>query len=165
MIWRLPFLLVVATMLLGACAGGPLATTPPGNVPPAIIPPTDVPPKPLPPEGTPPPVATLPAGTHPMARGPVYADEVSLLQMESYPVQVVLLVRGSLPTPCHEVKWEIVGPDARGRIDVTLFSQADPSMACIQVLEPFEVSIPLGSYATGSFTVWLNGEQVGEFSL
>jgi hypothetical protein len=38
-------------------------------------------------------------------------------------------------------------------------------VACIQALEPFEVSIPLGSYTTGSFSVWLNGERVGEIRL
>jgi len=93
----------------------------------------------------------------------VYVDEVSLLQMESYPVQVALRVVGSLPTPCHEPRWEVVWPDARGRIEVTLFSEADPSLLCIQVLEPFEQELVLGSFSSGKYSVWVNGQQVGEF--
>ncbi len=155
--WRVPFLLTALSMVLVSCAGG--SVTPSGVIPSPTVPPREGPATSLPP------VASPPAGAEPTARDPVYIDEVSLVQMESYPVQIVLRVTGSLPTPCHEARWEVVGPDALGRIEVTLYSEADPSLACIQLLEPFEISVPLGSYTTGSFTVWLNGELVGEFRL
>jgi hypothetical protein len=70
-----------------------------------------------------------------------------------------------LPTPCHALKWEVVDPDPDGRIEVVLYSLADPELACIQVLEPFETSIPLGAFESGSYTVYLNGEGVGEIEL
>jgi hypothetical protein len=38
----------------------------------------------------------------------------------------------------------------------------DPNVACIQMLSPFSVSIPLGSFETGQYTVLLNGEKVGQ---
>jgi len=98
-------------------------------------------------------------------RGPVYVDSTDLLLLESYPVQVRLQVSGALPTPCHALKWEVIGPDPDGRIDVVLYSVADPELACIQVLEPFETSIPLGAFESGSYTVSLNGDSVGEIEL
>jgi hypothetical protein len=36
-------------------------------------------------------------------------------------------------------------------------------MACIQVLEPFQEQIDLGTFPSGHYSVWLNGEWVGEF--
>lgn len=101
----------------------------------------------------------------PGERGPVYVDTAELLLMESFPVQVNLQVKGALPTPCHELKWEVEAPDSSGRIDVALYSLADPTLACIQVLEDFEAGIPLGSYAEGTYTVYLNGKLVGEVQL
>jgi hypothetical protein len=35
---------------------------------------------------------------------------------------------------------------------------------CIQVLQAFESSINLGTYPDGTYTVWVNGELVGEFT-
>lgn len=96
---------------------------------------------------------------------PVYIDSTEILLMESYPVQVALLVRGHLPTPCHVLLSQFSGPDAEGRIVVTLTSEAPPDVGCAQVLEPFEESIALGSYTDGTFTVWLNGEQIGTIEL
>jgi len=98
-------------------------------------------------------------------RGPAYVDRSDVLMLESFPVQVRLHVTGTLPTPCHEPLWEVTGPDEEARILVDLYSESDPGLACIQVLEPFDVSIPLGSYSEVSFTVWLNGQQVGEIEL
>jgi hypothetical protein len=40
----------------------------------------------------------------------------------------------------------------------------DASQACITVLKPFSATIALGSYFSGGhFTVFVNGELVGEF--
>jgi inhibitor of cysteine peptidase len=125
-------------------------------------------------EPTPPPEApvssdnevSMPSETEPGGvRGPVYVDSTELLMLESYPVKVRLQVSGALPTPCHALQWEVMDPDPDGRIEVVLFSLADPELACIQVLEPFETSIPLGAFESGSYTVYLNGEGVGEFEL
>jgi hypothetical protein len=90
---------------------------------------------------------------------PVYVDTVDILYLESYPVQVHLVVTGSLPTPCHEPAWEV--QNLGDAIDVQLWSLADADRLCITVLEPFELSIPLGSFETADMPVLLNGEVVG----
>lgn len=95
--------------------------------------------------------------------GPVYVDSTDILLMESFPVQVALRVTGSLPTPCHQPVWEV--HDDGATIAVTLASVADPGEVCIQVLEPFELSIPLGAFESGARAVTLNGEPVGEFEI
>ncbi len=100
-----------------------------------------------------------------MARGNVFVDESGVILMESFPVQAALLVSGSLPTPCHELKATVSEPDKENNIYVELYSLTDPNMACIQMIEQFETSIPLGSYSSGSYTVYLNGDEVGEINL
>jgi hypothetical protein len=59
------------------------------------------------------------------AMDPLYVDATDLLYLESYPVQVHLLVQGSLPTPCHEPVWQVRELD--DRIDVRLWSEAAPT--------------------------------------
>jgi hypothetical protein len=96
----------------------------------------------------------------------VYIDSADLLIMESYPVQVALHIVGNLPTPCHEILFEVAGSDEQNRIFVTAWSEADPAAICAQVLQPFDesVSIPMGGAADGTYSVWLNEGLVGEFS-
>jgi hypothetical protein len=98
-------------------------------------------------------------------RQPVYVDAAKAVITKGVPAQVALSVQGNLPTPCHVLDWEVSLPDADGKIEVQLFSTVDPEQICAQVLEPFDVSIPIGDFTEGSFTIWLNGEQVGEFTL
>ena len=100
-----------------------------------------------------------------MTRGPVFIDEVELVILESFPVQIELVIRGALPTPCASFEWSVEDPDAKGRIEVEVFSLQDPTLACIQVLEEIEERLPIGSYSEGSYSVWLNGELVGEFEI
>ncbi|MGD2252578.1 MAG: hypothetical protein PVF70_06650 [Anaerolineales bacterium] len=100
-----------------------------------------------------------------MGEGAVFVDQAEVILMESFPVLVVLRVSGHLPTPCHTLQWEVSDPDFEGNIYVVMASDADPEQVCIQVLDPFEIDIPLGDFTEGAFTVWLNGKQIESFDL
>jgi hypothetical protein len=95
----------------------------------------------------------------------VYVDTTEILYLESFPVQARLVVRGSLPTPCHQIRWEVEDPDLDGSIEVRMWSEPDPQDDCVSVLEPFEVSIPLGSFESADGAVSLNGEEIGRLSI
>jgi hypothetical protein len=99
-------------------------------------------------------------------RGEIYIDSARVLVMESYPIQVALLVAGNKPTPCHILRINYQGPDDQNRIYVEIYTEVDPDVECAQVLEPFEENIPVSMKGVedGRYTVWLNGEQVGEFN-
>jgi len=102
----------------------------------------------------------IPAGTN---RGNIYLDEISLILRESSPVQVAIYVSGSLPTPCHDFHADIQPPDEENRIFVELYSTSDPNVICIQVLEPLDTTIELGTFPAGKYSVWVNSEKIGEF--
>ena len=97
------------------------------------------------------------------AGDPVYIQSTDIRYLESYPVQVDLIVRGSLPTPCHEIDSDVQVSD--DGVDVQLWSVADPDQVCAQVLEPFGVSIPLGSFKSASLPVLVNGDEVGRIEI
>ncbi len=100
------------------------------------------------------------------AQGPIYVDSADLLILESFPIQLSLVVQGSLPTPCHLWHYEITPANAQGQIHVSLYTSVDPLARCAQVLHPFDesISIPLAGLPDGEYSLWLNGELVGEFS-
>ncbi len=150
----LPVLLAV----LGAsCAGGEFGP----DVQPITVPDDGLP------AGDPTSTQPGPAGGGPTTdvppgvEGPVFVDSTDILYLESFPVQVRLVVRGSLPTPCHEIRWEV--EDSGPEVDVRLWSEALPGLVCAQVLEPFEISVPLGE--SSGKAVFLNGEAIGRLSI
>ncbi|MCW5877000.1 MAG: hypothetical protein KIS85_08990 [Anaerolineales bacterium] len=134
-------LTLAAGWLLAACAALPSASTPTPDPGPVCC-------------------APEPSG------GAVFVDRADLLVMESFPVQVALMVSGNLPTPCHTLHYEVAEADAENRIRVMMWSEADPAAMCAQVLQPFEesVRISMEGAGDGTYSVWLNGELVGEFS-
>jgi hypothetical protein len=97
-------------------------------------------------------------------RGNVFIDQTNLLTMESYPPQFLLQISGNLPDPCHELGVVVNEPDAENRIFVEAFSIADPEAMCIQVLQPFQENVNLGSFPDGEYTLFLNGEEIVKFS-
>lgn len=98
-----------------------------------------------------------------LLREPVFIESTDLLVLESFPLQFTLMIKGELPSPCHQVRTTANAPDADNKIFVEVYSVVNPNMFCIQVIEPFEVNLPLGSFPTGKYTLWVNGEQVAEF--
>jgi hypothetical protein len=102
-------------------------------------------------------------GDENFSRGGVYINEASLMVRESYPPQISLAISGDLPTPCNELRVKINAPDQDHKIMVDVYSLIDPDKVCIQVLEPFQEYIDLGKFATGHYSVWVNGKMAGEF--
>ena len=98
-----------------------------------------------------------------LTRGNVFINESGLLIRESFPPQITLSLSGDLPTPCHELRADVKEPDSENKINVEVYSVVDPDQVCIQVLEPFQANIDLGTFPSGHYTVWANGEMAGEF--
>ncbi len=171
------FILLTLVTLLAACDGElPVATETSSAIEePVIATPLDTE---APPTGTAPVMVEPPERRAPQpinseylpqredgnwVQGNVFIEHSELLIMESYPIQVMLVLQGSLPTPCNQLRVIAKPPDEQNRIQVEVYSVIDPAKACLQVLEPFEVSIGLGSFPTDNYSVRVNGEVVGEF--
>ena len=110
-----------------------------------------------------------PVGSVPMPRPPidgnvdgeVWVTEADLRIMESFPIQVMLDVSGEKPTPCHEIFWTV--EDTGEVLKIEMISQVASGEMCAQVIEPFTIAVPLGSWADEDREVQLNGEVVGSF--
>jgi len=105
------------------------------------------------------------AGDDQLIRGQIFLrlDDSELRSMESYPVQVVAVLRGDLPNPCHTLRVVVTPPDSQNTVQIEVYSLIETGKMCTAVIEPFEAPISLGSFAGGSFTVIVNGEDLGKF--
>lgn len=85
-------------------------------------------------------------------------EDVEVVMLMSFPLQVHLQVKGYVGDPCtaiDEVDIEREGYD----IKVLIKTKRDSELACIQVIEPFEENVPLDVYGlpAGDYTVDVNG--------
>ncbi len=95
-------------------------------------------------------------------RGPATLQESGILIQDGRPM---LSLAGTLPTPCHELAVDISPPDDQNRIRVAVYSLVDPDVICIQVLEGFSETVPLTGLSAGSYTVEIDGQAIGQFTL
>lgn len=102
-------------------------------------------------------------GDSALARDGASLDAYQLLTLESYPPQFNLALTGSLPTPCHQLRVAVSPPDAGNKIAVEVYAVVDPNAVCAQVVQPFEVTVPLGGYPSGHYFLHINGNQATEF--
>jgi hypothetical protein len=108
----------------------------------------------------------LPPSVEPgMLRAAVTPAQTEILLLETFPVQVRLSVAGDLPNPCAHLGWSVSPGDDQGRIEVALYADQPAGEACIQLLAPYAETIPLGTFESGSYGVFVNGQQVEEFVL
>lgn len=100
-----------------------------------------------------------------LQRGNAYLDSTEISLMESFPPQVGLRLVGNLPTPCHQLRVAVSEPDAEKNIRVEIYSVVQKDVVCVEVLQPFEVSLNLGSYPQGSYSLLVNGSEIGQVML
>jgi hypothetical protein len=102
--------------------------------------------------------------SRPTASGEAFVNESQIIVQENAPHQHLLRLSGALPTPCHQLRVLLPEPDELARIWVEVYSLSDPAEICIQVLEPFEASIPLGEFSPGEYEVLVNGDLIGSIN-
>ena len=86
-------------------------------------------------------------------------DEIDILILESFPVQINVIARGNLPDPCTEISEVLQKREGNSFfITIKTYRSLDP---CIQIIVPFEEIIPLDVYGlpAGTYTVDVNGVQ------
>jgi hypothetical protein len=100
-----------------------------------------------------------------LTRGEAFLElqDSEVVLMETNPVQVRLHLQGSLPNPCHQLRVNPAQPDAQNRIQVEVYSVTDPDKMCTEVLQPFNVLVPLENLPKGHYSIYINGELLGEF--
>jgi len=92
-------------------------------------------------------------------------ESSDLLILESLPQQYRLQLSGTLPTPCHQLRVERVESDEPGIIAFEVYSVVDPDQICTQVLQPFDVTIPVEQVEPDQeYTVVVNDEPVAEIA-
>jgi hypothetical protein len=98
------------------------------------------------------------------AIGLATVEEIDILTLESFPVQIFVIASGYLPDPCTEI-YQINQEREGNTFFITIETYRSPGF-CIQVLAPFEEVIPLYVYGlpAGTYTVEVNGVQ-GSFGL
>lgn len=91
-------------------------------------------------------------------------EEIDILIAESFPVQVFVYASGYLPNPCTEI-YQITQEREGDTFFITIETYCSQEV-CIQVIAPFEETIPLEVYGlpAGTYTVNVNGVQ-GSFIL
>lgn len=90
-------------------------------------------------------------------------DYSEIVVMESYPMQVDIIVRGDVPSPCHDIQWEIAEPNEDNEIHIDVWSFANSDATCAALLDSFEEKFRVGEFKEYGYSIWVNGMQVGEF--
>lgn len=95
-----------------------------------------------------------------VTRGTAEVEEVELLLMESFPIQVAAVARGHLRDGCTEINQVNSTFDAESNtFSVEITTVRDSEAVCTQALVPFEERIELDvrGLPAGTYTVDVNG--------
>ena len=120
--------LLVLSMVLAACAGGTPA--------PATATPT---------EGE-------------VLYGKATVEEVSVVFLESFPLQVQVVAKGYLADSCTSID-EVIVKQVDNTFTAEITTRRPAKEMCAQIVQPFEKNIPLDVYGlpSGDYTVDVNG--------
>lgn len=91
-------------------------------------------------------------------------EKSRLIVSATRPVQVKAVITGNLPSPCHVLRVVVGSANTANIINISVYSLVKPGIACAAVLQPFSVTVPVGTFSSGSYTVFVNGLRLGSFS-
>lgn len=159
----IPFMaLFLISLALAACTQG--VETPPNELTPSGAALTPTPPVEKPGEASPSGPESSPLPAEGGDRGSVYIDTQEIAVGDTTD-SIFLVLQGNLPTPCHRVQAVVNKPDAENRIYVEVYSTMEAGKMCAQVISPFGYTVKIAGLANGSYSLYLNGEKIAEFSI
>ena len=107
------------------------------------------------------------AGDGDLIYGDITMDSSAVFLMESQPPQMMVNFSYFQPTPCHQLRVEVSGPDDKNQINLKAYVLAEKDVPCTltALATPLPASLSLGSLPSGHYFVFLNGNQIGEFDV
>lgn len=93
----------------------------------------------------------------------VASSSVNLSKSE--PPQVIVSFAYFPPTPCYQLRVEVVGLSERNHLSLGAYAVGAWDSACTRVPPgtPLQARLNLGNFPRGHYTVLLNGNEIGEF--
>lgn len=91
-----------------------------------------------------------------------YLESHELQTVSTFPPEYLLVLKGTLPTPCHALRVQISQSDETNTLTIDVYSVTDPNAVCTQVLQPFNAEVPIRNLIPVRYKVFLNGEQIAE---
>lgn len=92
----------------------------------------------------------------------VELTSVSLSELyELSPIRAELHLLGSMPSVCSELRVKVNAPNEAYQIRVEVYSVAEMNVKCNKVFQQFKVSLVMGEYTQGQYTVWVNDRMAG----
>lgn len=113
---------------------------------------------------TPSPYSPAP-GDEKLQRANVLLDAKNIISTKSIPPQISLRVSGALPTPCHKLRIQIAAPNTQNEIRASVYSVVDSSAMCVQMITPFDASMPLENLSRGTYSMWVNDQPIGQVTM
>ncbi len=106
------------------------------------------------------------AGDSSMLRGDIRVESASIHLAESNPPQLILDLAYFQPTPCFQLRVEPMQPDAQNEIKISAYAVTEKDKACtlMALATPLHASLDLGRVSKGTYSVWLNGKEIGTFT-
>lgn len=158
--------LIIAGIVLSGCAAQPAAQ-------PTSAPTAQAPEKPMSstPALLPDPNSVMPltpttldysprASDKSLSRGGIFILEQHVVVRESLPAQASLQLKGQLPTPCHELRAQVIRDEQGQVVKVEVYTVFDVARQCADLERPFAVDIPLGAFS-GKYSVTVNDQPAG----
>jgi hypothetical protein len=105
------------------------------------------------------PFAPVP-GDDRLVRGPAQVDSVQWTAADK-----TLTFKGSLPTPCNQLRLDFLPVTVEKRLDVNAYSLTKPDEVCAQVIQDFQGKVTLTGVAPGDYTLFVNGQDMLHFSI
>ncbi len=101
-----------------------------------------------------------------LRRDKVFLDLANsrLITSATLPMKVEAVIAGNLPDPCHVLRVVVGSTTLSNTINISVYSLFKSGTACITVLKPFSVTVPLGTFTSGTYTVTVNGLKLGTFT-
>ena len=94
---------------------------------------------------------------------PAHVDSVAVEVLGSDPLEVNVEASGYLPDPCHQLEEPAVRREGSTFTVVLAQRPLQTFAACVLMIEPFTVSVPLSveGLQSGHYTVVVNDRQIG----
>jgi hypothetical protein len=99
---------------------------------------------------------------------PIYSSVIIKSIQFSIPegtIEPEIRFMGTVPTICNRILFKIDPIDSKNQIIIHIFTTAKLNSGCLKREQLFDQTIRLTKVPTGTYTVWINGNKLGEYSV